>query len=110
MLQTFRDPRFDDLSGEYKPEIFESTYKFINDIKLREKEVREESEAEAGGCVVETVWLTMLDWKWKLWRRLSADHQEAAEKDEDEQPEEGETAVPPEEDGESQLSSCVCWH
>uniref|UniRef100_A0A671V4H3 rRNA biogenesis protein RRP36 n=1 Tax=Sparus aurata TaxID=8175 RepID=A0A671V4H3_SPAAU len=36
----FRDPRFDDLSGEYKPEIFEKTFKFINDIKHREKEVR----------------------------------------------------------------------
>uniref|UniRef100_A0A1A8ES15 rRNA biogenesis protein RRP36 n=1 Tax=Nothobranchius korthausae TaxID=1143690 RepID=A0A1A8ES15_9TELE len=36
---TRRDPRFDDLSGEYKPEIFEKTYKFINDIKLREKEI-----------------------------------------------------------------------
>ncbi|KAI3352664.1 hypothetical protein L3Q82_020137 [Scortum barcoo] len=36
---TLRDPRFDDLSGEYKPEIFEKTYKFINDIKQREKEV-----------------------------------------------------------------------
>uniref|UniRef100_A0A1A8NWC4 rRNA biogenesis protein RRP36 n=1 Tax=Nothobranchius rachovii TaxID=451742 RepID=A0A1A8NWC4_9TELE len=34
-----RDPRFDDLSGEYKPEIFEKTYRFINDIKLREKEI-----------------------------------------------------------------------
>ncbi|XP_067115576.1 ribosomal RNA processing protein 36 homolog [Osmerus mordax] len=34
-----RDPRFDDLSGEYKPEIFEKTYKFINDIKQREKDV-----------------------------------------------------------------------
>lgn len=37
----FRDPRFDDLSGEYKPQIFEKTYKFIDDIKHREKEVRE---------------------------------------------------------------------
>uniref|UniRef100_A0A3B5PNY2 rRNA biogenesis protein RRP36 n=1 Tax=Xiphophorus maculatus TaxID=8083 RepID=A0A3B5PNY2_XIPMA len=36
---TRRDPRFDSLSGEYKPEIFEKTYKFINDIKHREKEV-----------------------------------------------------------------------
>ncbi|XP_071359267.1 ribosomal RNA processing protein 36 homolog [Trachinotus anak] len=36
---TLRDPRFDDLSGEYKPEIFEKTYKFINDIKEREKEM-----------------------------------------------------------------------
>uniref|UniRef100_A0A3B4YB94 rRNA biogenesis protein RRP36 n=1 Tax=Seriola lalandi dorsalis TaxID=1841481 RepID=A0A3B4YB94_SERLL len=36
---TLRDPRFDDLSGEYKPEIFEKTYKFINDIKHQEKEV-----------------------------------------------------------------------
>ncbi|KAM7008873.1 ribosomal RNA processing protein 36 homolog [Tautogolabrus adspersus] len=34
-----RDPRFDDLSGEYKPEIFEKTYRFINDIKQREKEI-----------------------------------------------------------------------
>ncbi|XP_010739655.3 ribosomal RNA processing protein 36 homolog [Larimichthys crocea] len=36
---TLRDPRFDDLSGEYKPEIFEKTYKFIKDIKHREKEI-----------------------------------------------------------------------
>ncbi|XP_010788737.1 ribosomal RNA processing protein 36 homolog [Notothenia coriiceps] len=36
---TSRDPRFDDLSGEYKPEIFVETYKFINDIKQREKEI-----------------------------------------------------------------------
>ncbi|XP_068444805.1 ribosomal RNA processing protein 36 homolog [Clinocottus analis] len=36
---TLRDPRFDDLSGEYKPEIFEQTYKFINDIKQREREI-----------------------------------------------------------------------
>ncbi|KAM6941478.1 ribosomal RNA processing protein 36 homolog isoform 2-T2 [Lycodopsis pacificus] len=35
---TSRDPRFDDLSGEYKPEIFEETFKFINDIKQRERE------------------------------------------------------------------------
>lgn len=33
-----RDPRFDDLSGEFKPEIFNQTHKFIND--LREKEVQ----------------------------------------------------------------------
>uniref|UniRef100_H3CGL7 rRNA biogenesis protein RRP36 n=1 Tax=Tetraodon nigroviridis TaxID=99883 RepID=H3CGL7_TETNG len=36
---TFRDPRFDDLSGQYKREIFEKTYKFIEDIKHREKEM-----------------------------------------------------------------------
>ncbi|MEQ2277953.1 hypothetical protein XENORESO_010269 [Xenotaenia resolanae] len=36
---TWRDPRFDSLSGEYKPEIFEMTYKFINDLKHREKEI-----------------------------------------------------------------------
>ncbi|KAK5622935.1 hypothetical protein CRENBAI_022102 [Crenichthys baileyi] len=36
---TRRDPRFDSLSGEYKPEIFEMTYKFINDLKHREKEI-----------------------------------------------------------------------
>uniref|UniRef100_A0A3B5M4D6 rRNA biogenesis protein RRP36 n=1 Tax=Xiphophorus couchianus TaxID=32473 RepID=A0A3B5M4D6_9TELE len=39
---TRRDPRFDSLSGEYKPEIFEKTYKFINDIKHREKENNQE--------------------------------------------------------------------
>lgn len=32
-----RDPRFDDLSGEYKPEIFDKTYRFINDIRSSEK-------------------------------------------------------------------------
>lgn len=36
---TLRDPRFDDLSGDYKPEIFEKTYKFIDDIRHREKEI-----------------------------------------------------------------------
>ncbi|XP_070590735.1 ribosomal RNA processing protein 36 homolog [Erythrolamprus reginae] len=34
-----RDPRFDDLSGEYKPEIFEKTYSFLNDVRKKEKEV-----------------------------------------------------------------------
>nr|XP_023680801.1 ribosomal RNA processing protein 36 homolog [Paramormyrops kingsleyae]XP_023680802.1 ribosomal RNA processing protein 36 homolog [Paramormyrops kingsleyae] len=34
-----RDPRFDDLSGEYKPEIFEKTYSFIKTIKQKEKEL-----------------------------------------------------------------------
>ena len=38
-----RDPRFDDLSGEYKPEIFEKTYRFINDIRSSEKEVCEDA-------------------------------------------------------------------
>ncbi|KAK2817571.1 hypothetical protein Q5P01_025762 [Channa striata] len=36
---TLRDPRFDDLSGEFKPEIFEKTFKFIDDIRHREKEI-----------------------------------------------------------------------
>ncbi|XP_038589733.1 ribosomal RNA processing protein 36 homolog [Micropterus salmoides] len=36
---TLRDPRFDDLSGEYNPEIFEKTYKFIDEIKHREKQI-----------------------------------------------------------------------
>ncbi|XP_075704623.1 ribosomal RNA processing protein 36 homolog [Rhinoderma darwinii] len=36
-----RDPRFDDLSGEFKPEVFEKTYSFLDQIKLREKEVLE---------------------------------------------------------------------
>ncbi|XP_055582168.1 ribosomal RNA processing protein 36 homolog isoform X1 [Falco cherrug] len=34
-----RDPRFDDLSGEYKPEIFMKTYSFLDSIKKQEKEV-----------------------------------------------------------------------
>ncbi|KFQ20576.1 Ribosomal RNA processing protein 36, partial [Mesitornis unicolor] len=34
-----RDPRFDDLSGEYKPEIFMKTYSFLNSIKKQEKEM-----------------------------------------------------------------------
>ncbi|KAK3562086.1 hypothetical protein QTP86_027183 [Hemibagrus guttatus] len=34
-----RDPRFDDLSGEFKPEVFSQTYKFINDIKQQEAEM-----------------------------------------------------------------------
>ncbi|XP_062868857.1 ribosomal RNA processing protein 36 homolog isoform X2 [Trichomycterus rosablanca] len=36
---TIRDPRFDDLSGEFKPEVFNQTYKFINEIKQREAEM-----------------------------------------------------------------------
>uniref|UniRef100_A0A803VAF7 rRNA biogenesis protein RRP36 n=1 Tax=Ficedula albicollis TaxID=59894 RepID=A0A803VAF7_FICAL len=34
-----RDPRFDDLSGEYKPEIFMKTYTFLDTIKKQEKEM-----------------------------------------------------------------------
>ncbi|XP_036022876.1 ribosomal RNA processing protein 36 homolog isoform X4 [Onychomys torridus] len=33
-----RDPRFDDLSGEYNPEVFDKTYQFLNDIRAKEKE------------------------------------------------------------------------
>lgn len=47
--QMFRDPRFDDLSGEYKPEIFEKTYKFIDDIRSREKHVRNRERRGEGG-------------------------------------------------------------
>ncbi|XP_071996021.1 ribosomal RNA processing protein 36 homolog [Engystomops pustulosus] len=36
-----RDPRFDDLSGEFKPEIFHKTYGFIDDIKKNEKKILE---------------------------------------------------------------------
>lgn len=49
----FRDPRFDDLSGEYKPQIFEKTYKFINDIKHREKVVREPRTFQKYGSLPE---------------------------------------------------------
>lgn len=34
-----RDPRFDDLSGEYNAEVFDKTYQFLNDIRAKEKEV-----------------------------------------------------------------------
>ncbi|KAG8512063.1 Ribosomal RNA processing protein 36 [Galemys pyrenaicus] len=34
-----RDPRFDDLSGEYNPEVFDKTYQFLDDIRAKEKEV-----------------------------------------------------------------------
>ncbi|KAE8600091.1 hypothetical protein XENTR_v10013064 [Xenopus tropicalis] len=37
--QMRRDPRFDDLSGEYKAEVFEKTYKFLGDIKKQEKDM-----------------------------------------------------------------------
>ncbi|XP_030627396.1 ribosomal RNA processing protein 36 homolog [Chanos chanos] len=38
-----RDPRFDDLSGEYKPEIFNQTYRFIDEIRQREKQMVKKS-------------------------------------------------------------------
>ncbi|XP_060045855.1 kelch domain-containing protein 3 isoform X3 [Erinaceus europaeus] len=34
-----RDPRFDDLSGDYNPEVFDKTYQFLDDIRAREKEL-----------------------------------------------------------------------
>ncbi|XP_045354231.1 kelch domain-containing protein 3 isoform X2 [Leopardus geoffroyi] len=34
-----RDPRFDDLSGEYNAEVFDKTYQFLNDIRAKEKEL-----------------------------------------------------------------------
>ncbi|XP_012628621.1 ribosomal RNA processing protein 36 homolog [Microcebus murinus] len=34
-----RDPRFDDLSGEYNPEVFDKTYQFLDDIRAKEKEL-----------------------------------------------------------------------
>ncbi|XP_077461054.1 ribosomal RNA processing protein 36 homolog [Stigmatopora argus] len=36
---TLRDPRFDELSGEYKADIFDKTYRFIEDIRQREAQV-----------------------------------------------------------------------
>ncbi|KAI4872969.1 hypothetical protein NFI96_023649 [Prochilodus magdalenae] len=38
-FQTSRDPRFDDLSGEFRPEVFKQTYKFIDEIKQREAQM-----------------------------------------------------------------------
>ncbi|XP_040113117.1 ribosomal RNA processing protein 36 homolog [Oryx dammah] len=34
-----RDPRFDDLSGEYNPEVLGKTYQFLDDIQARDKEL-----------------------------------------------------------------------
>ncbi|XP_036623429.1 kelch domain-containing protein 3 isoform X4 [Trichosurus vulpecula] len=34
-----RDPRFDDLSGKYNPEVFEKTYRFLNEYRAKEKEL-----------------------------------------------------------------------
>ncbi|XP_072356477.1 ribosomal RNA processing protein 36 homolog [Scyliorhinus torazame] len=34
-----RDPRFDDLSGEFKPDIYEKTYSFLGDVRNKEKQV-----------------------------------------------------------------------
>ncbi|XP_076879445.1 ribosomal RNA processing protein 36 homolog [Brachyhypopomus gauderio] len=34
-----RDPRFDDLSGEFRPELFSQTYEFINEIRQKETEM-----------------------------------------------------------------------
>ncbi|KAL6469096.1 hypothetical protein MHYP_G00226200 [Metynnis hypsauchen] len=33
---TLRDPRFDDLSGDFRPEVFKQTYKFVDEIRQRE--------------------------------------------------------------------------
>ena len=35
--KTIRDPRFDDLSGEFNEDIFKDTYGFLSDVKLKEK-------------------------------------------------------------------------
>ena len=34
-----RDPRFDDLSGDFREETFDKNYEFLSDIKEREKQV-----------------------------------------------------------------------
>jgi len=34
-----RDPRFDDLSGEFNETYFKQSYGFLSDIRLREKQV-----------------------------------------------------------------------
>ena len=33
------DPRFSSAFGEYKPDLFRKSYSFVNDMRLREKEV-----------------------------------------------------------------------
>lgn len=34
-----RDPRFDDLSGEFRPDVFKQTYKFIGEIRHQEAQM-----------------------------------------------------------------------
>lgn len=42
-----RDPRFDDLSGEFKQELFHKTYGFLEEIRKKEKEVLEKKLLKA---------------------------------------------------------------
>ncbi|XP_041469665.1 ribosomal RNA processing protein 36 homolog [Lytechinus variegatus] len=44
--QMARDPRFDDLSGDFREETFEKNYQFLSDIKEREKGELEKSMKE----------------------------------------------------------------
>ena len=39
VVKVTRDPRFDDLSGEYNEKFFRKAYSFLGDIKQREKQV-----------------------------------------------------------------------
>lgn len=50
-FQISRDPRFDDLSGEYKPEIFNQTYKFINELREKEEQVCENVKCLIDSCL-----------------------------------------------------------
>ncbi|XP_070577301.1 ribosomal RNA processing protein 36 homolog isoform X2 [Ptychodera flava] len=45
--QVRRDPRFDDLSGEYKEELFDKGYSFVADIRKREKRKVEQAHKKA---------------------------------------------------------------
>uniref|UniRef100_A0A8C4TDP3 rRNA biogenesis protein RRP36 n=1 Tax=Erpetoichthys calabaricus TaxID=27687 RepID=A0A8C4TDP3_ERPCA len=47
--RTARDPRFDDLSGEYRPDIFDKTYRFIHVIKEKEKKLIENQLKKSKG-------------------------------------------------------------
>uniref|UniRef100_A0A8B9HER8 rRNA biogenesis protein RRP36 n=1 Tax=Astyanax mexicanus TaxID=7994 RepID=A0A8B9HER8_ASTMX len=38
-----RDPRFDDLSGEFRPDVFKQTYNFIGEIREKEAEKNQDS-------------------------------------------------------------------
>lgn len=38
-MQIIRDPRFDNLSGEYNEQFFQKAYSFIDDVKEKEKRV-----------------------------------------------------------------------
>ncbi|GAB6021756.1 rRNA bioproteinsis protein rrp36 [Chamberlinius hualienensis] len=44
--KVFRDPRFDDLSGEFNEETFNKSYEFLKDLRYKEKKIIEQKMKE----------------------------------------------------------------